>query len=697
MRIKVKGIDEPRTFDDPIRTELETFLYLSKEELKATASATPLMPVSTSVAPKAMGNPQNVIKLLSEQHVLRNINRLVYTREENERSQAHGLNVSLEAEDNATVAPFYKFASGISFVEFAITHDNEIFFASGAEGAEKQRMPTYGTLLKAVGCMQLDEKVTVEGSDVTSEKLEEIIKYISVYNTSFAVDPDNIAVSLFVLEQLGFDLSASKVIVPNKFAQLIHEINPDCYLNIRGEILKASFYLDEGRFPGAKAIARETSLTILDKITELFYSIDDEILSKRNEKIIKEVELEKSLLKSNIIKLIRRDLFSKEEEATNLDEILIQRQLQVENTTNNQYVAINKIINSLKENQIDLSFLTQEILYLLSFKLQKGGLTDIEKEGLDTWIALNESIPARCYDLESKDSHALIRFYDENPVKTCIALLKDYSKGDGLLGIIMRFLSGAWNRNYIDPVNKVLLMHKNKEFPDNLNIGYIFERLRGSGLVLNLDAPNKSRLKKILLFCANLNGEKESLEQLIDSSLVFFPPYPKPIFSFFRMNRQTSYMMQNRATQVADEAGNASHGEAMVDASTWPTTDGLALDLNMTQETSINATDDESLELNEESVHRQSASPRETFLVGGSDDCRLANEKTTVDDDPENKLFIGQSGSLPHSRASSFTSDSRSRSPSLRFVSALSSHVSCGEQEDNGNELLSHEPFRASF
>ncbi len=715
MHIKLKRIDESRMFDDPIKIALETFLNPLNEnlELEATTSATPLIfaavPTSMDIQVTEGESKKNIIKLLSEQLALRNINRLIYTHEKTEVLQAHsqGLNINLEEGDKATVAPYSKSASGIGFVEFAITYDNQIFFAAGEGGAEKQHIPAYGTLLKAVGCMQLDEKVIIEGGDVTYEKVENIIKYISVHNTFFAVHPDNIAVSLFVLEQLGLDLSASKVIVPNKSAKLIHEIKPDCCLNIRGEIQEASFYLDERRFPGAKVMARETNLTILDKMTELFYSIDDEILSKRSEKIIKEVELEKYLLKLNIIKLIRRDLFSKEEEATNLDEVLIQSKLQVENTTNNQYVAINKIINSFKESHIDLSFLTQEILYLLSFKLQKGGLTDVEKEGLDTWAALSKSMPARRFDLEDKNFYSLIRFYDENPIKTCMALLKDYAKGEGWFGAIVRIFSGAWNRHYKDSVNKVLLMDKNKEFPDNLNIDHIFARLVESGLVFKSDAANKSRLRKILLFCARLNGEEESLKQSVaPSQIIFFPPYVEPTarFSFLQGWRQASHPMYSREPQALAGVGNTFHAEAMVDASTWRATDE---DANVTQQTSMNTTQDESFEGNGElPAYRQDISPGEaSFALGVSDSSSLnepASEKMTLDSDAENKLLTKTEGSPPSSRPDNFINRNHSRSPSLYFVSAPSSYTgffppNAQEKADSSDEPLYPESFSASL
>jgi hypothetical protein len=705
MRIKVKRIDGPRTFDDPIRTELEIFLNPPKENLtsEATTSATPLMSAvaSTSTDIQVTGSEQNIIKLLSTQHVLRNGNRLIYAGEKT--------NVRSEEEDKATMAPYYNFSSKVgSLVDFVITGDNEIFFTSGKERQEKQLMQTYGTLLKAVGCMQLDKKVTVEGVGVTYEKLEERIKYISVHNTSFTVHPDNIAVSLFVLKQLGLDLGETKVIIPNESSKWIDKTNPDCQINVRGEIKEAFFYLDERRFPAAKAIAEKIDLTILDKMTALFYVIDDEILSQGSEKIVKEVELEKSLLKLTIIKLIRRDLFQNKQEKTNLGEILRQRELQGENTASNQYFTINKIINSFKESHIDVSFLTQEIIFLLAYKLQKGNLTVFEKKGLDTWLESTDTIPGRCFDLEDENFSALIRFYDENPVKTCVVLLKDYVKGEGLLGMIRRIFSGAWNRNYKDPVNKVLAMDKNKELPDNVNMGHIFTRLRESGLIFSFDAPNKSRLRKILLFCAHLNGEREALEQLIASSFVFFPPSPEPRFSFFQMRRQGQ--VYSRGSQVTDEVGNAFHGE-MVDASVLRTADESELDVNVTQQTSANTTDDGLLKPNEESVQcRQRTSPGEASFVSGVSDSSSLNDqdkisdKTTVDSDAESKPFIKHLELTQYSGPSSFISSksSHSRSPSLCFVSAAGSRVdstSANEEEVDGSdeESLRSQSFLASL
>ena len=162
--------------------------------------------------------------------------------------------------------------------------------------------------------------------------------------------------------------------------------------------------------------------------------------------------------------------------------------------------------------------------------------------------------------------------------------------------------------------------------------------------------------------------------------------------------------MYSRGTQVTDEVGNASHGEAMVDASVWRTADELQLDVIVTQQTSANTTHDGSFELNEESVqYRQSTSPGEASFVSGVSDSGSLNDqdqisdKTTVDSDTESKPFIKHLELPQHSRPSSFISSksSHSRSPSLCFVSAAGSRVdsiSANERELDGSD---EEPLRS--
>ncbi len=699
---------------DPIRTALEASLNpLPREnaESDASTSATPLMsmPASTSAYSQPAGS-ERIMSLLSEQLAFRAKSSLSH--------------VSEKRADKASAESYYTFPSKTNehnFLEFAITYDNKVFFTMG-EGHEKLAIRAYGSLLKAVGCMQLDRKaqnqvvegVGIVGISVPYSEVKEIVKYISVYNRSFMVHPDNIAVSLFVLEQLGLDLSATKVFVPNKSAKLIREINPDCHINIRGTIKEASFYLDETRFPGAKAIAENTDLTIYDKITALLYDIDDEILSKQNKKIIKRVACEKNTLKLSIIKLICRDLFRVKNLSipSSLRETAEKKVLQIEHERNNQYAAVHQSINVFKMNGIDFSFLKQEILYLLAYKLQKSGLTEAEKKDFYEWRRSPATIPARCFDSDDENFHALIRFYDEDPIKTCIALLKNYAKGEGLFGIMMRILSGAWNRHYIEPVNQILSKNKKNELPDNLTVSDILQKLRESGLIFNIDAPNKSRLRRILLFCASLNNEKRSLENLIitTTAIEFFPPYlrPRRRIPFFRMARESEYgRLQTLVSRAAvGEAENLSHGEA----SAWQTPDESIHDMSHSvRQNNFELTNDNEQGINEGSEqYRQNVPGENSFLLGVSSSSSfhsLISEKATGNSDLDNKLLIGQeegSPQCPIPRPSSATNRGHSRSSSLCFVSVEASHrgfISPDEREetDNGDELVCFQSFRASL
>jgi hypothetical protein len=301
--------------------------------------------------------------------------------------------------------------------------------------------------------------------------------------------------------------------------------------------------------PSKVEIERVEKITFFsDRIVELFYIIDDEVLSKRNKRLIKDVHEEKKCLKLNLIKLFNcnEELIDNtikeikkvetesglgKEETNQLSSSLevnaeqnFQTPMNSEEASTgsfNDYLqAIKASIHFFKGKNIDLSFLAFEINMILAYLL-KNNLTSEEK------VQLNEltlsKIPGRELDLENIPDY--IYFYEQDPIKTCIALLKDYSKGEGCLGIIHRFFSGAWKRNYKNPVNKFLSIYKKGELPDNITICSIYENLRDQGLIFNFDAENKSSLRKILLFCAKLNNEEESLLHLIvNCSLTSFPP-----------------------------------------------------------------------------------------------------------------------------------------------------------------------------
>lgn len=293
----------------------------------------------------------------------------------------------------------------------------------------------------------------------------------------------------------------------------------------------------------------EKKITIFDRILELIYIIDDEILSKRDKILIKDIHEEKNLLKLNLFKLFncneelidntKKEVKKVETESGLGKEKMNQPSGSLQATTEqnfqspmnseeattssfNDYLqAIKASIQFLKEKNIDLSFLAFEINMILAYLL-KNSLTSEEKDQLNELI-LSNRMPGRELDLENIPDY--IYFYEQDPIKTCIALLKDYSKGKGCLGIIYRFFSGAWKRNYKDPVNKFLSIYKKNELPDNTTICGIYMKLKEQGLFFNFDAESKSSLRKILLFCAKLNNEEEALLHLIvNCSFTSFPP-----------------------------------------------------------------------------------------------------------------------------------------------------------------------------
>jgi hypothetical protein len=177
-----------------------------------------------------------------------------------------------------------------------------------------------------------------------------------------------------------------------------------------------------------------------------------------------------------------------------------------------------------KEKEIDLSFLTSEINMVLAYLLQNS-LTVEENNQLKEWTT-REKIPGRGLDLETTSD--FFKCYTQDPIKTCITLLQDYSKGSGWQGMVCRFFRGAWNRNYKDPVNKFLATYYKNELPDNINICGIYDRLKDLGLIFNFDAESKSSLRKLLLFCAKLNNEEDRLlHAIVNLSYTSFPP-PSP-------------------------------------------------------------------------------------------------------------------------------------------------------------------------
>ena len=596
MLIKLKNI--PATETNPLQKYLNTILSQSKEKmdyaekkLKAACAAAELIKKNSDTPEKAskdsdplktaeakdkltvlsaaidktaqvnQENPQSINEYLSKQANLRKENQLVFGKSSrNSNLSCLGLGLVENGDKSKSPLSKRKLISTHAYtyhgdhyaiqgaVEFGITYDNKFFIIPRSESSVANNLyeVSLGALLKAVGCIQIENRQLEESifNGDTYPVFEGKIKYISVYNVFFDAPPDNIAVSLLVLKKLGVDLSGTQVVIPNANAPFISHFS-GCNINIRGEIKKASYYLNEARFPGAKALA-EKNLTVLDKVNELFYAIDDAILFKRNKRLIKDIDGEKKRLKLNLSKLLNcsEELTEDTEKKAKIPktELRLQQDINQPSTSlqaiadqtiepetdieeepmgfNDYWQAIKESMQFFKEKNIDLNFLAPEINMILAYILQNN-LKPEEKEQLKEW-AISERMPGRGFDSENISSY--IKFYDQDPVKTCIALLKDYSKGNGWQGIMHRFFSGAWNRNYKDSVNKFLLAYNNDELSDNINICRIYEKLKDFHLQFKFCAESKSSLLKILLFCAELNNEKEAL--LYSINILSYTPLP---------------------------------------------------------------------------------------------------------------------------------------------------------------------------
>ncbi len=519
-----------------------------------------ILDAATQDSSQANQNTQSIKDYLSDLDNIRKDNQLVYGKKLEEDNLSLGL--GLVCFEEKTQVPLFKKAmkstllsvfpmgqgTGMGAVEFGVTYDNEIFLVSIPNSSAKNLYKmAQGTLLKALGCIQIGNikvKKNIDGVP-RSKILAGQVEYISVYNPFFEVPQNNIAISLFALKNLHLDLSGTKVVVPDDNFPFISVLS-GCHITIRGKIQDAEYYLNETRFPGAKKLAKK-QLTLFDKLIEIFCIIDDEILIKKDKSFTTDPYDKKEFLKLNLIKLFNCVEINKtvkkvtENKTTKKIEVIGQANTLSESVDNqapkfgantentsesfkDYWQHIKACIEFFKENKVDLSFLLYEINMILAYLL-KGSLTLEEKKQLKEWATL-EKMPGRGLDKEDISDYAnYLRFYEQNPVKTCINLLKDYSKGSGWQGMICRFFSGAWNRNYKDSVNKFLIIYNTNELPDNITICSIYKKLKELGLIFNYDASSKSSLRKILLFCAKLNNEEEALLHLINTSLTFFPPF----------------------------------------------------------------------------------------------------------------------------------------------------------------------------
>ncbi|MEN9449601.1 MAG: hypothetical protein RJA83_215, partial [Pseudomonadota bacterium] len=333
-------------------------------------------------------------------------------------------------------------------------------------------------------------------------------------------------------------------------------------------IKNASYYLDnEHRF---KALA-EKNLTLSDKVHEFFHTIDDEIL-KINKKLTKDIHAECEQLKLSIGQLLKiaveifketnrsatksvmpeQGCYLPNSSAESIDQT-IGKTIQSENNIKQQAIfndyrlKIKKSIDFFKGNRIDLSFVLTEVNLFLAFinlnsntvkkedLLKDSGITEdtTSSRSLDTG---SESIPNFIEQVQEgvsaqmSEYRQFIPFCAQDPIKTCINLLRDYSKGRGLSGALKRFFSLAWNRHYVSSVNQFLTAYDRQELSDNLTVYDVFIQLRNYGAEISL-LDNKSTLLNRLLFCAKLKGEESDFVPVEDfpcvlNSVIAVPSHP---------------------------------------------------------------------------------------------------------------------------------------------------------------------------
>ena len=159
---------------------------------------------------------------------------------------------------------------------------------------------------------------------------------------------------------------------------------------------------------------------------------------------------------------------------------------------------------------IDLSFVKNELdiwlHYIFNLKFQtenKLGAEALSKVESRLKEIKAGSLPQRHIDACDLTSSPFIQFYSENPTKTCIALLRDYTKG----GFFWRLLTGAWRRHHIKAVDRFLKEYDNHHYTDNFSIQAIYQEL--FDLKENTLAEytgKKSTLFARLLFCEKLEN-----------------------------------------------------------------------------------------------------------------------------------------------------------------------------------------------
>ena len=463
----------------------------SQENLFATPSA-------SSIAPKSVPHEEKDLNLFLKQIVdFRIKNQLIYGYKEGVYSPTKQWGVGA-----SKTAGYYlrNLQSTITreergWCEFVITYDNKIILNNSIKNAENSLVFNHlsmgcGAFLKAAGRLKIEDGRLIIWP--SSEYLE--------------LGSANINIILFVLHMEEFPVEKIDIFDEKRGS-----------MSCIGDSGVNEFFFDsdDTYFPLAKAIAENKKVSIQSSLSELCLEIDDEILSTRSQKLIETMNVNRAKLKADIIELF----FLMAEDASEQKD----KEVNSERATNavgqaiECYKKIEETIQVFKLQNIDLSFINKEIFswffYLKQLQIQISELEieDDKKLPVEELAEVERSlkkikassiVPQR-FKESQEVATPFIKFYNENPFKTCISLLYNYTKG----GAIKRFLSGAWNRHHIQAVTQFLKKYEACQLADNHSIQAIYQQLFGVTNGLNEYTGKRGTLYARLLFCAKLANE----------------------------------------------------------------------------------------------------------------------------------------------------------------------------------------------
>lgn len=384
--------------------------------------------------------------------------------------------------------------------DFIITYDNKIVLEySNKEITEKKfkcefdhRTMGCGTFFKAAGRIKI-----IDG------KL-----FISPFSAYLELGWDYMPIILFVLQQKGLSISNETnnqtIFITDEKGNVIDRPKVGPKNKISTESIVA-FYLNKHRFPLAKAKAENKKLDIEDILSDLFFNIDYSILRIRNKKLIHQLETEKNDFKIAIVEFLLKLTHS----STCLSHI-------TDESIGQSLTAIIDRIKLLEDNHgIDLSFVKHElnswIHYLFALNFQTKNNLATEKKGVEEmkvpeiYKALDQ-VQSNLKKLKESpvtlSQSSFIQFYSETPTKTCIALLRDYTK----TSFWGRLLTLAWLRPHFQSVVQFLEKYDNQEYADNLSVQDIYRTVLNQSDTLAEFTGKKGRLFERLWFCEELKN-----------------------------------------------------------------------------------------------------------------------------------------------------------------------------------------------